>query len=299
VTVNKLLTIRASLVSFYAQASRPFVPDRRQKTHDIDSIISLKEHHSLTQDTSLNCVILIPSRLASTRLPNKPLADICGLPMIVQVWKRAREADIGRVVVAAGDQEIADAVLDHGGEAVMTDPDLPSGSDRITAALAQIDPDRRFQAVVNLQGDLPTIDPALIKTVLRPLNQLGADIGTLVVATSDPKERDDPSVVKAVVAFQTGRADSDPTLGKALYFTRATAPAGPGPIYHHIGIYAYRRAALERFAALPPSPLEQREKLEQLRALEHDMTIGVARVDTVPLGVDTPGQLDEARRLLG
>ena len=252
----------------------------------------------MTHGTSLNCVILIPSRLASTRLPNKPLADICGLPMIVQVWKRAIEADIGRVVVAAGDQEIADAVLDHGGEAVMTDPDLPSGSDRITAALARIDPDRRFHAVVNLQGDLPTIDPTLIKTVLRPLDQLGADIGTLVVATSDPKERDDPSVVKAVVAFQTGRAESAPPLGKALYFTRATAPAGPGPVYHHIGIYAYRRDALERFAALPPSQLEQREKLEQLRALEHGMTIGVVRVDTVPLGVDTSDQLNEARRLL-
>ncbi len=245
------------------------------------------------------CIILIPSRLASTRLPDKPLADICGLPMIVQVWKRAMEADIGRVVVAAGDQDIADAVMDHGGEAVMTAPDLPSGSDRITAALEQIDPDRRYEAVVNLQGDLPTIDPALIKTVLKPLDQLSADIGTLVVATTDQKERDDPSVVKAVVAFQTVGQDESPTFGKALYFTRATAPAGPGPVFHHIGIYAYRRAALEQFAALPPSPLEQREKLEQLRALEHGMTIGIARVDTVPLGVDTPDQLNEARRLLG
>ena len=246
-----------------------------------------------------NIIILIPSRLASTRLPDKPLADICGLPMIVQVWKRAMEANIGRVVVAAGDPEIADVVRDHGGDAVMTDPALPSGSDRITAALTEIDPDWHCKVVVNLQGDLPTIDPTLIKTVLAPLDQLEADIGTLVVATNDPKERDDPSVVKAVVAFKSGWADGDPHLGRALYFTRASAPAGPGPVYHHIGIYAYRRAALERFAALPPSPLEQREKLEQLRALEHGMTIGIARVDTVPLGVDTLDQLNEARRLLG
>jgi len=251
----------------------------------------------VTGATSSNCVIVIPSRLASMRLPNKPLADICGLPMIVHVWKRAMEADAGRVVVAAGDQAIADAVMDHGGEAIMTDPNLPSGSDRITQALARIDPERHYQAIVNLQGDLPTIDPALIKTVLKPLDHVDADIGTLVVATTDPKERDDQSIVKAVVAFRDN--DSRGIFGKALYFTRAAAPAGPGPVFHHIGIYAYRRAALERFAALPPSPLERREKLEQLRALEHDMTIGVARVDTVPLGVDTPVQLNEARRLLG
>jgi len=250
-------------------------------------------------------IVLIPARLASSRLPDKPLADIGGLPMIVQVWKRAKEAAIGRVVVAGGDREIVDAVTAHGGEAVMTDPGLPSGSDRITAALATIDPERRYQRVVNLQGDLPTIDPTLLQTVLRPLDHLGTDIATLAVATTDPVERDDPNVVKAIVAFDGRLAadgsaadDHEQTLGRALYFTRATAPAGPGPVYHHIGIYAYQRAALERFAALEPSPLERRERLEQLRALEHGMTIGVARVDTVPLGVDTSAQLAEARRML-
>ncbi|MEM7044421.1 MAG: 3-deoxy-manno-octulosonate cytidylyltransferase [Pseudomonadota bacterium] len=248
-----------------------------------------------------NTVVLIPARLASSRLPNKPLAEIGGFPMIVQVWKRAIEADIGRVVVAAGDQAIADAIDAHGGEAVVTDPDLPSGSDRITAALAEIDPERRYQYVVNLQGDLPTIAPSLLKAVLRPLDLLGTDIATLAVATTDPVERDDPNVVKAIVAFGAGRADRDQhgDLGPALYFTRATAPSGSGPVDHHIGIYAYQRTALERFATLPPSPLERRERLEQLRALENGMTIGVARVDTVPLGVDTPEQLAEARRILG
>lgn len=246
-----------------------------------------------------NTIVLIPARLASSRLPEKALADIGGLAMIVQVWKRAMEADIGRVVVAAGDQAIADAVTDHGGEAVMTDPDLPSGSDRITAALAEIDPDRRYQRVVNLQGDLPTIDPALLQAVLRPLDALGADIATLAVAITDPAERDDPNVVKAIIAFNRTDDPAAAGLGRALYFTRATAPSGPGPVYHHIGIYGYQRAALERFAALPPSPLELRERLEQLRALEHGMSIGIARVDTVPLGVDTPEQLSEARRILG
>ncbi|MGI9421090.1 MAG: 3-deoxy-manno-octulosonate cytidylyltransferase [Geminicoccaceae bacterium] len=263
----------------------------------------------MTADELANTAVLIPARLASSRLPDKPLAEIGGVPMIVQVWRRAMEADIGPVVVAAGDQAIADAVTAHGGEAVMTDPDLPSGSDRITAALAEIDPGRRFQRVVNLQGDLPTIDPALLKAVLRPLDELDADIATLAVATKDPAERDDPNVVKAIIAFESsggslcesaGRPTGDPAadLGRALYFTRATAPSGPGPVYHHIGIYAYQREALERFAALRPSPLERRERLEQLRALEHGMTVGVVRVDTVPLGVDTPDQLDEARRFL-
>ena len=255
----------------------------------------------MTTRSSSTTVVLIPARLASSRLPDKPLAAIGGLPMIVQVWKRAIEADIGRVVVAAGDRAIADAVTAHGGEAVMTDPDLPSGSDRITAALAEIDPERRYRRVVNLQGDLPTIDPSLLRAVLRPLDLLGTDIATLAVATADPAERDDPNVVKAIVAFAAGTGDHPEhgDLGRALYFTRAPAPSGPGPVYHHIGLYAYQRTALERFAALPPSPLERRERLEQLRALEHGMTIGIARVDTVPLGVDTPEQLAEARRISG
>jgi len=253
--------------------------------------------------SSSDTIVLIPARLASSRLPNKPLAEIAGLPMIVQVWKRAMEAEIGPVVVAAGDREIVDAIKEHGGEAVMTDPNLPSGSDRITAVLAEIDPDRRYQRIVNLQGDLPTIDPALLHAVLRPLDRLGADIGTLAVATKDPGERDNPNVVKAVIAFEPSgdqvSSSQKNGLGRALYFTRATAPHGPGPVYHHIGIYAYRRMALERFAALPPSPLERRERLEQLRALEHGMSVGVARVDTVPLGVDTPEQLALARKILG
>ncbi|MDH3660814.1 MAG: 3-deoxy-manno-octulosonate cytidylyltransferase [Alphaproteobacteria bacterium] len=244
-------------------------------------------------------IVVIPARLASARLPEKPLAEIGGLPMIVQVWKRAMEADIGPVVVAAGDPAIAEAVSAHGGEAVLTDPDLPSGSDRITAALAEIDPERRYQRVVNLQGDLPTIDPGLLAAVLRPLDILDTDIATLAVATTDPAECCDPNVVKAIIAFHQVDDPAVAGLGRALYFTRATAPSGPGPVYHHIGIYAYQRTALERFATLPPSPLERRERLEQLRALEHGMTIGVARVDTVPLGVDTPEQLAEARRILG
>lgn len=240
-------------------------------------------------------VVMIPARLASMRLPDKPLADIAGLPMIVQVWKRGMEADVGPVVVAAGDQTIVEAVKDHGGEAVLTDAELPSGSDRIRVALDLVDADRRYERVVNLQGDLPTIDPGLIRAVLRPLDVLGVDISTLATAITDPAEREDPNVVKAVIAFHPQHEN----LGKALYFTRATAPSGPGPVYHHIGMYAYQRAALERFSDLPPSPLERREKLEQLRALENDMTIGVARVDTVPLGVDTFDQLAEARRVLG
>ncbi len=240
-------------------------------------------------------IIMIPARLASTRLPDKPLAEIGGVPMIVQVWRRASEADVGPVVVAAGDQAIVDAVMDHGAAAVLTDPDLPSGSDRIRSALDQVDQDGRHQRVVNLQGDLPTIDPGLIRTVLRPLERLRTDIGTLATVITDPSERDNPNVVKAVITFDPVQEG----LGKALYFTRATAPAGPGPVYHHIGLYAYQRAALERFADLKPSPLERRERLEQLRALENGMTIGVACVDTIPLGVDTPVQLAEARSVLG
>ena len=239
--------------------------------------------------------VMIPARLASSRLPDKPLAEIGGLPMIVQVWKRAMEADVGPVIVAAGDQAIVDAVVDHGGRAVMTDPALPSGSDRIRAALDQVDRERRHARVVNLQGDLPTIDPALIRAVLDPLDRLDTEIGTLATPITNPAERDDPNVVKAIIAF----APEHDGLGRALYFTRATAPSGPGPVYHHIGIYAYRRTALDRFSELSPSPLERRERLEQLRALENGMSIGVARVDTVPLGVDTSDQLLEARRVLG
>jgi 3-deoxy-manno-octulosonate cytidylyltransferase (CMP-KDO synthetase) len=238
-------------------------------------------------------VVLIPARLAATRLPDKPLAEIGGVPMIVQVWRRACEAEVGPVVVACADAAIADAVRAHGGAAVLTDPALPSGTDRIHQALTGLDPERRFERVINLQGDLPTLPANAVRAALEPLDHLGSDIGTLAVATEDAAEKADPSVVKAIVAFDRER----PRLGRALYFTRATAPSGPGPVYHHIGIYAYRRSALERFAALPPSALEERERLEQLRALEAGMSIGVALVDTVPLGVDTPQDLARARAM--
>jgi 3-deoxy-manno-octulosonate cytidylyltransferase (CMP-KDO synthetase) len=243
--------------------------------------------------SSRGTIIMIPARLASTRLPGKPLAEIGGLPMIVQVWRRACAAASGPVVVACAEAAIAEAVIAHGGDAVLTAPDLPSGTDRIYQALRELDPERRFDRVINLQGDLPTLQPAAIRAALEPLDRLGSDIGTLAVATEDPQQKADPSVVKAIIAFDREHRQ----LGRGLYFTRATAPSGPGPVYHHIGIYAYRRSVLERFAALPPSPLEQRERLEQLRALEAGMSIGVALVDTVPLGVDTPEDLARARAM--
>ena len=237
-----------------------------------------------------NPIVLIPARMASMRLPNKPLAELAGQPMIVQVWQRACAADCGRVVVAAAEREIADAVEAAGGEAVLTDPDLPSGSDRIHAALQQIDPQGAHDVIVNLQGDLPTLEPHLVAATLEALP--GHDMSTLVAEITDADERDNPNVVKAVLAMSAANR------GRALYFTRATAPSGDGPLYHHIGIYGYARQALERFVALPPSPLEQRERLEQLRALEAGMSIAVAVVDTVPVGVDTAADLAHAERLL-
>lgn len=238
----------------------------------------------------MNPIILIPARLASSRLPNKPLADIAGVPMIVQVWRRAMEAGLGPVVVAAGDEAIAEAVIAAGGEAVMTDPDLPSGSDRIFQALQTLDPEGRHDVVINLQGDLPTIDPATVRAVAPPLQDESVDIATLAAEIIRPKERTDPNVTKAVIALAEGARS-----GRALYFTRASAPWGDGPLYHHIGIYGYRRSALERFVGLKPSPLERRERLEQLRALEAGMTIAVALVDKVPAGVDTQDDLIRAR----
>ncbi len=237
-----------------------------------------------------NPIILIPARMASTRLPNKPLAPICGVPMIVHVLKRAQEADCGRVVVAAAEQEIANAVADAGGEAILTDPDLPSGSDRIHAALKAIDGDGAHDVIVNLQGDLPSFAPNLVYECLAALD--GADMSTLVAEISNPEERDNPNVVKAVLSVTSRKK------ARALYFTRATSPHGDGPLYHHIGIYGYQRAALEKFVALPPSPLELREKLEQLRALEAGFTINAAIVDTVPVGVDTPEDLAHAEAVL-
>jgi len=241
----------------------------------------------------MNPILVIPARLASTRLPRKALADICGAPMVVQVWRRAMEARAGPVVVAAGDPEIAEAVTQAGGSAQLTDPDLPSGSDRAKQAVDRVDPGWIHDVVVCVQGDLPTIDPASIRTAIEALEASGAEIATLVAEIRDEHERTEPSVVKAVVSWENGG-----DLGRALYFTRATAPSGDGPLWHHIGLYAYRRTALDRFVALAPSPLETRERLEQLRALEAGMTIAVARVDVVPLGVDTPADLERARALL-
>jgi 3-deoxy-manno-octulosonate cytidylyltransferase (CMP-KDO synthetase) len=241
-----------------------------------------------------NPIILIPARLQSVRLPNKPLADIAGVPMIVHVMRRAQEADLGRVAVACAEREIADAVVAAGGEAVLTRSDHASGSDRIYEALTRLDGDGKHDAVINLQGDLPTVAPELPRAALDLLANAEVDIGTLATEIDDPAERDDPNVVKAVVS--TG--DAAAKAGRALYFTRARAPSGDGALWHHIGLYAYRRAALERYIALPPSFLEQREKLEQLRALEAGMRIDVAFVDTVPLGVDTPRDLARAREIL-
>jgi 3-deoxy-manno-octulosonate cytidylyltransferase (CMP-KDO synthetase) len=239
----------------------------------------------------MNPILLIPARMASTRLPGKPLADIAGHPMIVRVWRQAMAAKLGPVVVAAAEPEIARAVESAGGRAVLTDPALPSGSDRIFAALEAVDPQARHDVVINLQGDLPALEPQAIHAVVDAL--AGADIATLAAEITDPTERDNPAVVKAVVAW-----NADSRTGRALYFTRATAPTGGGPLFHHVGIYAFTRAALTRFVALPPSPLEKSEKLEQLRALEANMSIAVARVDRVPLSVDTAADLQRANRLL-
>ena len=240
-----------------------------------------------------NPIVLIPARLASQRLPDKPLADIAGAPMIVHVWRRAVDAGIGPVVVACADQPIADAIESAGGKAVMTRPDHPSGSDRIYEALMLIDPDKKYDAVVNVQGDLPTIDPAVIGAVLDPLQIQDVQMATLAAEITDPAEREDPNVVKAVVDLAPGAR-----VGRALYFSRAAIPTGDGPLLHHIGLYAFRRDALAQFVALPESPLEQREKLEQLRALAAGMRIDVALVDTVPDGVDTPADLEKARSRL-
>ncbi|MGD9914616.1 MAG: 3-deoxy-manno-octulosonate cytidylyltransferase [Rhizobiaceae bacterium] len=237
-------------------------------------------------------LVLIPARMASTRLPGKPLADIAGLPMIVQVARRAAESGLGRVIVATDTVEVADSVRTHGFEAVITRVDHQSGSDRIFEALQAVDPDGRAETVVNLQGDLPTVEPEAVRAVLVPLADPAVDIATLCVPIGREEEKTNPNVVKVV-----GSALS-PTRMRALYFTRATAPWGDGPLYHHVGLYAYRRAALARFVAMPPSPLEQRERLEQLRALEAGMRIDAEIVDAVPLGVDTPEDLERARQML-
>jgi len=242
-------------------------------------------------------LIVIPARMASARLPGKPLADIHGLPMIVHVMNRAADARAGRVIVAAADAEIADAVRAAGGEAVLTRADHASGSDRAWEAAQIIDPGGEHPVIVNLQGDLPTLAPDYIGKVLAPLADDAVDISTLATEITDDAERDNPNVVK-VVFSPDGTGGSEARRGRAYYFTRATAPSGDGPLFHHIGIYAYQRPALARFVSLPPSPLERRERLEQLRALEAGMRIDVVIVDGSPLGVDTPADLEAARAQL-
>ena len=241
----------------------------------------------------MNPIVVIPSRMASTRLPGKPLANIHGRPMIVHVVDRAREAGIGPVAVACCELEVAEAVRGAGAIAVMTDPSLPSGSDRVHAALATLDPQGAHDVVVNLQGDLPTIPAVQLRAVVTPLADPQVDIATLVAPIESDEEAQLPSVVKAACAFERGRA-----VSMALYFSRAPIPSGQGPRWHHIGVYAYRRAALARYVGLPESPLERREKLEQLRALEAGMRIACARVEHAPFGVDTPADLERARREL-
>lgn len=237
-------------------------------------------------------IVIIPARMASTRLPGKPLADIAGLPMIVQVMRRAIEAEVGPVFIATDSDEVFNVVKDHGGEAVMTREDHASGSDRIWEALQIIDPEAAVRTIVNVQGDLPTIDRQSIRASLIPLENPDVALSTLATEILNREERDNHNVVKLV-----GTAVA-PKILRALYFTRATAPHGDGPLYHHIGLYAWRRDALEQFVGLKPSSLEKREKLEQLRALEAGMRIDAALVDTVPLGVDTPEDLKRARAVL-
>ena len=237
-------------------------------------------------------IVLIPARMSATRLPGKPLADIHGAPMIVHVWRRAVAADVGPVWVAADDSRIVDAVVAAGGKAVMTRFDHPSGSDRVFEALSSVDAHGVHDIVVNIQGDLPTIEPSVVRASLAPLADHAVDIATLATPITREQEKDDPNVVKAIAT------ELDSTRLRALYFTRARAPWGEGRLLHHIGLYAYRRDALRRFVAAPPSPLERREKLEQLRALEMGMRVDVALVDTAPLGVDGPEDLERARVML-
>lgn len=232
---------------------------------------------------------VIPARYGATRLPGKPLREIAGLPLIVHVYERAREADLGPVLVATDDQRIADVISDVGGEYCMTRSDHQSGTDRVFEAVSKTDPDGRYDNIVNLQGDLPTLDPQLVGVCAQPLEDPETHIATLGVEIDNEEDKSNPNIVK-VIGTPTNRDD----VLRTLYFTRATAPYGEGPLYHHIGIYAFRRQSLERFVSLRPTPLELREKLEQLRALENGMRIDCTLVDTIPLGVDTPADLDKA-----
>lgn len=235
-------------------------------------------------------IVLIPARMAATRLPGKPLADIEGIPMIVRVLRQAEAAGVGPVAVAAGDSAIFDAVTRAGGRAVLTDPDLPSGSDRIVAALGQLDPERRHDVVINLQGDIPFVRPQAVAAVAHLLQaEPSCDLSTVMVAEADPAERTNPDIPKVVASMQP-----DGRTARALYFTRSVL-YGDAPVWLHHGIYGFRRGALERFCAAPPSPLEQRERLEQLRALELGMSIWAAVIDEAPISVDNPADLERAR----
>ncbi|MBH89686.1 MAG: 3-deoxy-manno-octulosonate cytidylyltransferase [Magnetovibrio sp.] len=249
--------------------------------------------NEVLHSSPINPLVVIPARMSSTRLPGKPLADINGIPMIVQVWRRAIEADVGPVVVACAEQEIYDAISDVGGAAVLTNPNHPSGSDRVYEALCAYDTGADFDVIINIQGDLPTIEPSAVRAVLQPLVDIEVDIATLVCEITDETEKNNPNVVKAVVSFP-----HNTKIGRALYFSRQRVPSGEGPLFQHIGLYAFRYEGLRRFIGLKPVPLERQERLEQLRAIEAGMRIDVALVDTVPLGVDTSDDLERARQIL-
>ena len=240
-----------------------------------------------------NTIVVIPARMASVRLPGKPMADICGLPMIVQVWKRAVEANVGKVLVAVAENEIAEVIRSHGGDAIATDPALPSGSDRIAAALKLRDIHEKFEYVVNLQGDLPTIDPLAVRRCLAGLTNASVDIATIAARIDNEADVQNPNVVKAIAPLSNERE-----VAYARDFVREVGPEHEAPFWHHIGVYAYRRQALERFVGLPVSTREARRKLEQMRALDNDMHMAVVRVDSVPLGVDAPADLEAARVIL-
>ncbi len=243
----------------------------------------------------MNPIIIIPARMKATRLPDKPMAMIGGKPMIVLVAERAVRAEAGEVVVACDGPVIFEAVRAAGYKAILTDPDLPSGSDRIYQALTKIDPEKKHDVLINVQGDMPTLDPSIIKRAVALLENPAVDIGTLAAVIVDEQEKTDPAVVKVIIrhpAQALSASQNDVMQGRALSFSRTYAKGA----LHHIGIYAYRRDALEKFVSLPQSPLEKKEKLEQLRALEAGMRIDVAIVKTVPLGVDTPETLKKARK---
>ena len=240
-------------------------------------------------------LVVIPTRLGATRLPNKPLADICGKPMIVHVWERAIKANVGPVIVASADQIILDVVKSYGGEGVLTDPALPTGTDRVKAAMDLYDPQGQYDVIINIQGDLPTLDPSLVYCAMDPFKDPNVDMATLATLIEDSQELADPNVVKVAFSLRDGE-----DIGRALYFSRNLIPSADGPHYHHIGLYAYRRECLNRFVTLPVNPLETRERLEQLRALDHGLRIDVKVVKTeAPFGVDTPADLEKAIRVIG